>query len=119
MRLASGLGAERIVEALADDDRAKEIPLNQLAIAVGIMTEKAELLSGGATARHEWVQPAPSAEDYSEYLKRMRSEAVTIEAEVTDCSNVGSDGLDGRETKTKGDGPSAADRSNVGGSGDE
>lgn len=105
MRLASGLGAERIVEALGDDERAKDIPLNQLAIAVGIMTEKAELLSGGATARHEWVQPAPSAEDYSEYLKRMRSEAVTIEAEVTDSPLVGSDGLDGRETKTKGDGP--------------
>ena len=126
MRLGAGLGAERIVEALSDDERAKQIPLNQLAIATGILTEKAELLSGGATTRHEWVQPAPSAEDYAEFLKRMRSEAVTIEAEVIDSPLGGSDGLDQRETQTKGDGlegdgrgSSAADRSHVGGSGDE
>tara|TARA_R110002020_G_scaffold96030_3_gene230334 strand:+ start:6435 stop:7055 length:621 start_codon:yes stop_codon:yes gene_type:complete len=108
MRLASGLGAERIVEALEDDERAKEIPLNQLAIAVGIMTEKAELLSGGATARHEWVAPAPSADDYQAYLASVRAEAVEVDAQVV------SDGCSRPKTETKGteleDGAALADQ---------
>ena len=53
-RLAGALAGERAIEMLSDDERAKEIPLNQLAIASGIFTEKAELLSGGAT-RNEWT----------------------------------------------------------------
>ena len=83
-RLAGALAGERAIEMLSDDERAKEIPLNQLAIASGIFTEKAELLSGGATSRVDWVQPAPAVEDYESYLAGLQDQAGIIEAEAED-----------------------------------
>lgn len=80
-RLASGLAADRAIELLSDDERSKEIPLNQLAIATGIFTEKAELLSGGATSRVDWVQPAPAVDDFNQYLDDLRRTAEPIEVE--------------------------------------
>lgn len=80
-RLAGALAGERAIELLADDERAKEIPLNQLAIASGIFTEKAELLSGGATSRVDWVQPAPAVDDFNAYLDGLRDSAEVIELE--------------------------------------
>lgn len=78
-RLASGLAAERAIEMLADEDRSKTIPLNQLAIATGIFTEKAELLSGGATSRVDWVQPAPAVDDFNSYLADLREKAELVD----------------------------------------
>jgi hypothetical protein len=83
-RLASALASERAIELLSDEERSKEIPLNQLAIATGIFTEKAELLSGGATSRVDWVQPAPAVDDFNSYLDDLRSKAEPIEVEAVD-----------------------------------
>ena len=106
-RLASGLAAERAIELMSDEERSKSIPLNQLAIASGIFTEKAELLSGGATSRVDWVQPAPAVDDFNSYLDGLRAKAV--EAEVSTVDLGGSDRPGGgenrclqEETKTKG-----------------
>jgi hypothetical protein len=81
-RLASGLAAERAIELLSDEERSKDIPLNQLAIATGIFTEKAELLSGGATSRVDWVQPAPAVDDFNSYLDDLRKRAEPVDAEI-------------------------------------
>jgi hypothetical protein len=89
-RLASGLAAERAIEMLSDDERSKTIPLNQLAIATGIFTEKAELLSGGATSRVDWVQPAPAVDDFNSYLADLREKAELVD--VTEDRDLGEGG---------------------------
>lgn len=103
-RTVAGLSAERAMELLADDDRAKDIPLNQLAIATGIFTEKAELLSGGATSRVDWVQPSPSADDYNQFLSDLRR------ANAVDADLIEDNGSKQPETETKGEpGPNTRD----------
>lgn len=89
-RSVAGLSAERAIEKLMDDEQAKNIPLNQLAITAGIFTEKAELLTGGATSRVDWVQPAPSADDFAKYLDGLR-----------DADEMDPDGSSRGETETK------------------
>tara|TARA_E500000331_G_scaffold31590_1_gene26496 strand:+ start:327 stop:1013 length:687 start_codon:yes stop_codon:yes gene_type:complete len=98
MRLATGLAVERINELLQDDERAKEIPLNQLAITTGILTEKTELLTGGATSRVDWVQPSASVDDYTTYLEELKRKAESIDITEDHEDN----GFLPKETKTKG-----------------
>jgi hypothetical protein len=59
-RKGARLAGERIVEDLVDDEKAAKIPANQKAFIVGILTEKSELLAGGATSRvaHSKVEPS-------------------------------------------------------------
>lgn len=120
-RLASGLAADRAIELLADEERSKDIPLNQLAIATGIFTEKAELLSGGATSRVDWVQPAPAVDDYKTYLADLKAKSQPIDAEIVEScptDQIGelpddahqNNGSEAKERKTKGERPSLLDK---------
>lgn len=105
-RTVAGLSAERAIEKLSDDEQAKDIPLNQLAITAGIFTEKAELLTGGATSRVDWVQPAPAVDDFEKYIASLQP------AEVMDVTEPVDNGLDQKEIQTKepgSDGPQAVD----------
>ena len=62
------LCGERMLEKLEDDDEAKKIAFNHLGVAGGIAEDKAQLLSGGVTARVETRAQAPTAEDFKRYL---------------------------------------------------
>ena len=71
-RRGARLAGERIVEDLLDDEQARKIPANQKAVIVGILTEKSELLSGGATSRVAHSPAEPSNEDFDAYLASLR-----------------------------------------------
>jgi len=60
-KLAARITAESILEDLADDTRRNKIPFKDKAIALGVLVDKGELLTGGATSRlaHEYIVQIP------------------------------------------------------------
>ena len=97
-RKGARLAGERIVEDLLDDEQAKKIPANQKAVIVGILTEKSELLSGGATSRVAHAPAEPSNEDFDAYLASLRS-----------VDNLGAPGMKIEEKKKKQKGETGLD----------
>ena len=71
-RKGARLAGERIVEDLLDDEISRKIPANQKAVIVGILTEKSELLSGGATSRVAHAPTTPVNEDFDAYLASLK-----------------------------------------------
>jgi len=67
LRRFSDLAAERLIEEIDD------IPLSALPIAMGIATEKAQLLEGQATSRVERRAAEPSIDDVRSYLQGLPS----------------------------------------------
>ena len=65
------LCVEGIRECLLDEVRAKKIGPRDLAIIFGIMTEKSELLTGGATARLETGPAEPGHQEFNEWLESL------------------------------------------------
>jgi hypothetical protein len=75
------LGREALREYLLNLPEARKLDANQLgsmiqriSVAIGIADEKAELLSGGATARVEHVSGDAGHEGLMDYLKRLQAE---------------------------------------------
>jgi transcriptional regulator with XRE-family HTH domain len=60
------MGVERLI------DENDKIPLNSLAVVVGIAIEKMQLLQGEATQRIESTK-APSMEDFNKYLETLKN----------------------------------------------
>ncbi len=60
--------AEAILEDLDDEVRRKKISTRDKSIIFGVLTDKYQLLSGGATARVELTLPQPEHEDFNSYL---------------------------------------------------
>jgi len=72
-RGVSRLCAEAMQERL-DSPSRRSIPIRDLAIAAGVAADKAELLSGGLTARIGVTgDQAPTHQDMLEYLSQIRS----------------------------------------------
>jgi hypothetical protein len=78
MREGRELALERTIEALQDDNRARKMTPDRLAVTVGILTQNAELLSGNPTGRIEHVHDAPPAAD--EFAAFLRQGAIDVEA---------------------------------------
>ena len=74
-RLARGaarLCVEAIVDIFRDPLRVMLIPPRDLGILHGILVDKAELLSGGATSRVEHTESVPGHQELLEYLSTLR-----------------------------------------------
>ena len=82
-----------ILERLDDEESRKKVSLKDLAIVAGVLAEKHQLLTGGATSRTEFVPAArPTHDDFN----RMLDDAVDITAAVVDET-----GRPGGETEQK------------------
>ena len=66
-REAARMCVDGILDILSDPERAAKVPARDLGILGGILTDKAELLSGGPTMRIEHQRDV-SPEDVQEYL---------------------------------------------------
>ena len=77
-RRGAQLAGERIVEDLVDDEKAAKIPANQKAVIVGILTEKSELLAGGATSRVAHSKVEPSNADFDAYLNSLPDASISM-----------------------------------------
>lgn len=60
---------ESILEDLDDDERRKKISARDKSIIAGVLTDKAQLLTGGVTARVEVVPVNPGYEDFNAALE--------------------------------------------------
>lgn len=74
----ASLTNDRMKEMLLDDDQAKKIPFQQLAVAQAVAIDKGQLLTGEATQRIEHVQ-GPSREDFERQYEDSLKEADVIE----------------------------------------
>ncbi len=77
-RLARDLAqlcVEAAVERFGDKELLKKISFKDLGIVHGIMAEKAELLSGGPTARVAYEDQAPGHSELLQYLESLRTRA--------------------------------------------
>lgn len=71
-RAGAQLCVEGIVEDLASDEARQKISARDKAIIMGVLTEKSELLAGGATHRIEFVKAEAGHNDFNAYLDKMR-----------------------------------------------
>lgn len=67
----SFMSIEAIRDLLADPVARSKLGLKELAIAFGIATQNAQLLSGGATARLETVEASPGHEEYQRLIRNV------------------------------------------------
>jgi hypothetical protein len=74
------LTVEAILDDLSDPKILKKIGTVQKGILLGILTDKYQLLTGGATSRVEDMRRRPEHEDFESYLAGLRD---TPEGEVT------------------------------------
>lgn len=86
LRTFAKLAADRLL------DEVNDIPIQQLAVPLGISIDKAQLLDGGATSRIEHTETGPTHDDY---LKLISGEV--IEAELVPAT-----GLRGEDVSIKG-----------------
>jgi hypothetical protein len=86
LRTFAKLAADRLL------DEVNDIPIQQLAVPLGISIDKAQLLDGGATSRIEHTETGPTHDDY---LKLISGEV--IEAEIIPAT-----GLRGETDSLKG-----------------
>ena len=84
LRTFAKLAADRLL------DEVNDIPIQQLAVPLGISIDKAQLLDGGATSRIEHTETGPTHDDYLKLI----SETV-IEAEIVPVTGLegGTDSL--------------------------
>lgn len=96
LRAARRLAAERIVEDLADDDKAAKIAARDKAVVLGIVNQNHELLDGKPTARviHE-VEAVPANEEFERWLKEGAIDAES--AELPEATEGGNDADAGAE----------------------
>lgn len=80
IRTAARVTAEAILEDLSDDERRGKVPFKDKAIALGVLIDKAELLSGGVTARiaHEYPVQLPDGSEHDAYNDMLRTGAGEI-----------------------------------------
>jgi hypothetical protein len=105
--LVAALSAERLIDRLEDPTTAAEIPARDLAIIHGVGVDKAQLLSGGATARIEHVEGVSVDDAMKEYVRLRQARDVTSSVEIGPCAGAReTNRLVGEEAATKG-GPGA------------
>ena len=63
---------EGILEDLDDDTKRGKISAYHKSIIAGVLTDKAQVLSGGATSRVEFVTQEPEHDDFNAYLDKMQ-----------------------------------------------
>lgn len=63
---------EGIVEALLDPERRTKVSAKDMAIIAGVLVDKSELLSGGATVRIGHVGDGAQHIDFNEYIEQLR-----------------------------------------------
>lgn len=71
LRTFAKLAADRLL------DEVNDIPIQQLAVPLGISIDKAQLLDGGATSRIEHTETGPTHDDYLKLIS-----GTVIEAEI-------------------------------------
>lgn len=71
-RSGARLCAEAIVEKLNSDAHRDKANVRDLAITAGVLVEKSQLLSGGATARIESQPSEPDHEDFNAFFENMQ-----------------------------------------------
>jgi hypothetical protein len=76
-REAARMCVEGIIDILADPARVAKVPARDLGILAGILTDKAELLSGGPTMRIEHQRDV-SPEDVRDYLSGLEPASVEV-----------------------------------------
>jgi len=88
LRTFAKLAADRLL------DEVNDIPIQQLAVPLGISIDKAQLLDGGATSRIEHTETGPTHEDYLKLIS-----GTVIEAEILPATGLrgGTDSLKGVE----------------------
>ena len=78
-RGAARLCIESIIETVSDPARRAKLNPRDLGVLAGILIDKAQLLSGGATARIETIGAEPSLDDFNAWLAES---AIDVEARV-------------------------------------
>lgn len=91
LRTFAKLAADRLL------DEVNDIPIQQLAVPLGISIDKAQLLDGGATSRIEHTETGPTHDDYLKMIS-----GTVIEAEIVPAT-----GLEGGTDSLKGIHPAA------------
>lgn len=88
LRTFAKLAADRLL------DEVNDIPIQQLAVPLGISIDKAQLLDGGVTSRIEHTETGPTHEDYLNLIS-----GTVIEAEILPATGLrgGTDSLKGIE----------------------
>lgn len=75
-RTGTRLAIEGIIDDLATNP--DEISAKDKAVITGILAEKSELLSGGATSRIEMIVPQPAADEWDAYIAGLRQASVEV-----------------------------------------
>jgi len=104
------MAIESIVDKLSDKDVLEGASLQQLGVISGILTDKAQLLAGGPTARMEVVRGA-TREDFEAFIAQVQAQAApAIDAEWTEpgAAAVPPMGLAARDPTQKDSGPAGA-----------
>lgn len=83
------LSVEAIVDRLGDPDLLKEISVSQLAVVAGILTDKAQLLSGGPTSRLEVSDRRATREEYEAFIQAARDAQADPPAYADPMGSVG------------------------------
>lgn len=93
---AQGL-LDRVYEDLADDDKMSKTSVVAKMTGAAIATDKAQLLSGGPTARVEITEHAPGEDDFAQYKAELEA---AQEARTIDVTEDVHRQLTGREGET-------------------
>lgn len=64
---------DAVLDDLDDDERRNKMSTRDKAVTVGILVDKAQLLSGGATSRVEFVAQDPGHQDFNDYIDSLRN----------------------------------------------
>ena len=73
LRLAQTMLAESIVDAAVDG----KFKPGELAMALGIVTDKIELLTGGATVRVETMEASEAPKTWDDWMKKVKGREIT------------------------------------------
>jgi len=84
-RKGARLCTEAIVERLNDPIARETIAVRDLAVSAGVLIDKSQVLTGGATARIEHVNSMPEHDDFNSYFEKMKC----VEAESIGCGSEG------------------------------
>lgn len=60
----------RLIEAMVDAEKIKRASISELATAVGILTDKIQILTGKATSRNEHISVDPSSQLTAEEMEK-------------------------------------------------
>jgi len=77
-RKGARLCTEAIVEKLSSEGGRGAVSVRDLAVTAGVLIDKSQILSGGATTRIEHIIQAPEHDDFNDYLASLKPADVQL-----------------------------------------